>query len=263
MTTRLSPQRHAAILDELRHHGAVTIPSLAERLAVSEMTIRRDLDALDQRGVLQRTHGGAVLRDAASTDPSFTQRNQVHQPAKQAIAAQAAALITAGDRLILDSGSTVAALGAAFPSVEAVTVLTYSVPIINALAPVLGNQLICPGGTYDPAIDAFTGPLTEQVLADVRVDKAFLGATSIHVDDGFSNSHLQNLALQRIILRVAREVYVLADSTKFTRSSFWLVARLQAVTAIITDDGIPPEVVERITHAGTPVIVAAHRNRAR
>ncbi len=253
--TMIPSQRHLVILETVRQQGFVTIAELVQRLQVSAMTIRRDLDDLSRQRLVERTHGGAVALDALSReDPTFVQRQVIQRPAKEAIAAAAAALVAERDYVILDSGSTVAAMATALESHPTATVISYSLPIVQALAPTYGTRLICAGGSFDPMINAFVGPLTQEMLSNVRVDKAFLGASSISINDGISNSNLSNLALQRIALRVAREIYVLADSSKFSRAPFWILTTLERVTGIITDASVPQGVQEELQRQGVRVI---------
>ncbi len=252
----IGPQRQQTILEALRQNGAVSINDLVQVLGVSAMTVRRDLDELERRNLLRRTYGGAITASSATTDPAFPQRAQVQQPAKSAIARCAAELVMPGDRLILDSGSTIAAMCPFLGEKADMTVISYSLPVMHGLAGHPDINLICTGGLFDPSINAFGGPLAERVLEDVRVDRAFLGATSISLEDGFSNSNLYNLSLQRIMLRVARESYLLVDSSKFDRAPFWLVAPLDAVTGIITDAAAPAAMVKRLGQAGLRVVLA-------
>lgn len=253
----IASQRQLRIMDLLRRQGVVTITELAQAFAVSAMTIRRDLDELDRQGLLQRTHGGAIaLAGAISEDPTFTQRQHIRAAAKQAIARAAAGLVTSHELLLLDSGSAVAALAPLLAPMSDLTVISYSLPVIQELASAYGSRLICTGGSFDPAINAFVGPLAEHVLSDVRVDAAFLGASSVSAVDGFSNSSLQNLALQRIALRAARNVYLLADSEKLSRPPFWIVAGMERVTALITDSAITPSAQQGLEQHGVQVIIA-------
>lgn len=252
----IASQRQLRIIELLRQHGVVVIAELAQALDVSTMTIRRDLDELSRQGVLERTHGGAIaLHTPAVEDPTFSQRQQIRAGAKRAIARQATAHVQAGELILLDSGSTVAAMAPFLAPLSTVTVITYSLPVLHELAPVYGSRLIGTGGSFDPAINAFVGPLAEQMLSDVRVDKAFLGTSSVSVADGFSNSNLHNLALQRIALRAAREVYLLADSEKLTRPPFWLVTGLGSITTLITDAGIDMAAHTALEQHGVQVLI--------
>jgi DeoR family transcriptional regulator, fructose operon transcriptional repressor len=251
----IGPQRRQTILETLRQNGAVSITDLVQALGVSAMTVRRDLDELERRNLLRRTYGGAIAAGSATTDPSFQHRAQVQQPAKLAIARCAAELIMPGERLILDSGSTVAAMCPFLGEKADVTVISNSLPVMHGLADHPDISLICTGGLFDPSINAFGGPLAERVLEDVRVDRAFVGATSISLEDGFSNSNLYSLSLQRIMLRVARESYLLVDSSKFNRAPFWLVAPVNTLTGIITDTAAPAATSERLGQAGLRVLL--------
>lgn len=253
----IASQRQLRIMDVLRRQGAVAIAELAQTFAVSAMTIRRDLDELGRQGVLQRTHGGAIALSApVSEDPTFTQRQQIRAAAKQAIANIAASLVAPRELILLDSGSTIATLAPVFTSWPELTVVSYSLPVVQELAGTYGSRLICTGGSFDPLINAFVGPLAEQMLNDVRFDVAFLGASSVSASDGFSNSNLQNLALQRIALRAARRVYLLADSEKLSRPPFWIVAGLEHITALITDSSITPDVQQTLAQRAIKVIIA-------
>ncbi len=252
----MKSKRHVAILKNLRRQGAATISELATKLDVSEMTVRRDLDELAEHGLLQRTHGGAISLNFMEADPTFSQRRTINQQAKQAIARRAAELVNPGEQIILDSGTTVASICPYLEGKAPLTVITYSLPVAQALIHKSDINLICTGGAGNTATDSFVGPLAERVLAEVRVDKAFIGVSSVSLKEGFSNSHVDNLNLQRKVLEVARETFILADSTKFRRPAFWLVAALSAVSAIITDNGLSPEMATEYEEAGVRVLVA-------
>jgi DeoR family transcriptional regulator, fructose operon transcriptional repressor len=254
----LSPQRQNLILGQLRLQRAASISELAKKLKVSMMTVRRDLDDLEQKGLLQRTHGGAILAETElpKDDPPFVVRDNVQQPAKQAIAKLATSLLNPGDQLILDSGSTVATMCNSLTAQVPLTVISYSVPVIHSLLALPHIRLICTGGFADPTINALTGPLAEKVLEGVRVDKAFIGATSLSLEEGFSNSSLHNLTLQRLVIKAAREVYLLVDHTKFSRPPFWLVEKLENLTAVLTDEQAPKEKLQQFKQAGVRVLVA-------
>jgi len=256
----IASQRQLRIMELLRRQGVVAITELAQAFAVSAMTIRRDLDDLGRQGLLQRTHGGAVaLAIGPVDDPIYTQRQQIRAAAKQAIARTAASLIASHELILLDSGSTVAAMAPLLTPLSDLTVISYSLPVIQELASAYGPRLISTGGSFDPAISAFVGPLAEQMLSEVRVDAVFLGASSVSAVDGFSNSSLPNLALQRIALRAARNVYLLADSEKLTRPPFWLVADMGQVTALITDSAITSGAQQALEQHGVQVVIATER----
>jgi DeoR/GlpR family transcriptional regulator of sugar metabolism len=254
----LSPQRQKLILGQLRQDKAASITELAKKLKVSAMTVRRDLDEMEQKGLLQRTHGGAILAEPLplEEDPPFIIRDNVQQPAKQAIAKLATSLLKAGDQIILDSGTTVATMAHKLSPKISLTLITYSLPVLHCLPSLPHLKLIATGGFADPTINALTGPLAEKVLEGVRVDKAFIGATSLSLEEGFSNSSLHNLTLQRLVMKAAREVYLLVDHSKFSRPPFWLVERLEHLTAIITDEQAPKEKLHQFKQAGIPVLVA-------
>jgi DeoR/GlpR family transcriptional regulator of sugar metabolism len=256
MTRLIGPQRQAAILEALRRRGAISIQELVQQLGVSPMTIRRDLDELEAQGQLERTYGGATLAPNGANDPSFARRTQVQVSAKHAIAQRAAQLLNPGDKIILDSGTTVAATAGYLADIPDLTVITYSLPVIHALATQSDVAVVSTGGSIDPTINATVGPLAERVLADVRVDKALIGATSVSLEDGFSNSNLHNVALQQIVLRVAREVYLLVDAAKFSRPPFWLVAQLSALSGIVTDSAPSEAWREKLAQAGVALYVA-------
>jgi DeoR/GlpR family transcriptional regulator of sugar metabolism len=253
----IASQRQVRILELLRRQGVVAIAELTEAFAVSAMTVRRDLDELGRQGLLQRIHGGAIVSaPTPAEDPTFTQRQQIQAAAKQAIARAAAGLVPSRALILLDSGSTVAALAPLLASRTDVSVLSYSLPALQALAAAAGPQLIAIGGSFDPTINAFVGPLAEEILNNVRVEAAFLGASSVSAVDGFSNSSLPNLALQRIALRTARSIYLLADSTKLNRPPFWIVAGMERVTALITDVAITPEARHALEQHRVRLIIA-------
>jgi DeoR family fructose operon transcriptional repressor len=247
----IAAKRRAWIVEQINQKGILSVEELARLVASSLMTIRRDLAVLDGQGLLRRTHGGAVAI-AAPPDVPLRRRERLELQAKAAIGRTAAALIEPGATILLDAGTTVLALVNALRAVRDLTVVTNSVQALTVLWNRPGIRTVVLAGVARPSSGAITGPLAEKTLDEIRVDRAFLGTTGITRRWEVSNSDLDLAALQRRILSVAKETYVLADHTKFGRTGLAIVGPLRAFTGIITDRHLPrPLLAEVRRRAGT------------
>jgi DeoR/GlpR family transcriptional regulator of sugar metabolism len=231
---------------------------IAKRFNVSEMTVRRCLDRLEDLGRVRRVRSGAVsvkhTRSHARglTDNLFRQREQ-----KQAIASHAAALIREGQTIFLDTGSTCYYLAQEIMENAGITVITYSLDIVSALRGKPGIRVICPGGEYDATLNIFAGPHAETLLGSFKADLAFLGVGAIDPETGTQENTIIQTPLKAIMNANARHSYVLADSTKFGHRSYFdsipisqirhvitSTALEQRYTVILQEKGIQVETVE-------------------
>lgn len=249
--------RQTEILDALAE-GEGDVERLAARFGVSPSTIRRDLAALSARQAVARTYGGAML--APAPEASLQARAAEQGSAKAAIARQALGLIGAGETLILDGGSTVAALGRLLPDFcrqaggPPLRVVTTSIPLVPLLAEVPGLELIVPGGTLRPISMSLVGPLTEQALRQITAARAFVSADGLLPDRGLCEATLEQASLKALMLHQAREVVVLADAGKLGRAEqpFW--AALPPRWTLVTD--APAAACAPYARAGAQVIRA-------
>jgi DeoR/GlpR family transcriptional regulator of sugar metabolism len=243
-------------MEQLRHRSLVKPAELAEELNVSIETIRRDLVALEEDGLVRRVYGGATRTTARAFEPTFEKRRMRHRDRKVAIGRLAASLIEPGDTLILDVGTTVAELAGVLPRTYRGIVLTNSLLVATALADHEGIELITSGGRVRPGDLACYGPVSEAFFRDYFADKAFLGSGGVHPQMGLTDYYPEEIASRRVILDHAAERYVLADSSKLGQVALGKVCELAALSAVITDDRADAADVARLEEAGLEVKIA-------
>lgn len=241
---------------------AVSVTDLAARFGVSESTIRRDLRELEEAGLIQRTHGGAVLPDLRRYEPSFHQKEAERRQEKNAIARIAARLVNDGDTIILDSGTTTLALARLLHGRTNLTVVTNSIVIAAELAGAPGVEVVVTGGILKGRTLALVGAEVARFLNKVNVDRVFLGINGIDLEAGLTTPTLAEAETKQAMIRAAREVVVLADHTKLGRVTFAHVASLQEVHRLITDAGASPQFIGQLRDAGLDVHVAPVEARA-
>jgi DeoR/GlpR family transcriptional regulator of sugar metabolism len=254
MTKRNTQQRRRAIIDLLNDSGEVSVEALAGQFSTSEVTIRKDLAALESNGLLLRRYGGAVpVPQELMTD--LVEKVSVR---KQAIAKAAAQLIRDHNRIILDSGSsTTAALLPELSSKQGLVVMTNSLSIANALRE-LENEptILMTGGTWDPKSEGFQGQLAEQILRSYNFDQFFIGADGLDLNRGTTTfNELYNLS--RVMAEVAREVIVMAESSKIGRKIHNLELPWSAIKVLVTDNAIDEQEKQNIEQQGVQVICAS------
>ena len=236
----LARQRQALILEQVREHGAVRVADLVETLGVSDMTIRRDLELLHERGLLEKVHGGAAAIEGSSLfEPGFTVKSSLMQSEKAAIAATAASLVAPGTAIAISAGTTTFALGRGLVDVPGLTVLTNSVPVADALyregRP--DQTVILSGGVRTPS-DALVGPFAVEVIRSLHVDMVFMGTHGVDPRSGFTTPNILEAETTRALIEAGRRLLVLADHTKWGIVGISSVARLEEADTIITDSGL-------------------------
>jgi len=205
-------ERREHIRRLVRAHNAVSIQDLACRFAVSEMTIRRDLDHLAEEGHIRRTHGGAQVAERMFFEFDFIARRQAHRREKQAIARRAAALVQPGSRIILDTGTTTLELAQQLKNHENLTVITPSLAVASVLQFATGVQVVLLGGVLMRGQPDLTGAVTEATLDMFAVDLAFTGADGIDREGTIYTADLRVAQVDQKIRRRAEHTYVLANS---------------------------------------------------
>ncbi|WP_331345114.1 DeoR/GlpR family DNA-binding transcription regulator [Cellvibrio sp. UBA7661] len=252
MTKRNTQQRRRAIIDLLNSSGEVSVEALAEQFSTSEVTIRKDLAALESNGLLLRRYGGAVpVPQELMSDP--VEKVSVR---KQSIAKAAAQLIRDHNRIILDSGSsTTSALLPELSHKQGLVVMTNSLSIANALRE-LENEptILMTGGTWDPKSEGFQGQLAEQILRSYNFDQFFIGADGLDLERGTTTFN-ELYSLSRVMAEVAREVIVMAESDKIGRKIHNLELPWSAIKVLVTDDGIAEQDKKKIEKQGVQVII--------
>ncbi len=254
-----APERRARILERLAQAGAVRTEDLARELGVSEVTVRKDLAALAAEGLLHRVHGGAVSRPRALFNPSFEEKRHHRVEAKRAIAEEALARVEENDAIILDAGTTTLALaGLLKQAFKRLFVLTNSVPIALELAGT-SFELVLTGGTVRHHSGALIGPVAVATLEAFQADKAFLGATGVSLEKGYTTPNPTEAQTKAAMLRAARTRYVLADASKLGHATLARFAKLEEVDELITDAGAPASFLEEFGRQGFAYAVARSR----
>jgi len=256
MGTQIPEERRLAIIERVRSHSLVRAAELADDLGVSIETIRRDLLALEDEGLVRRVYGGATKTTARAFEPAFEKRRTQHRERKVAIGRLAASLVEPGDTLILDIGTTVAEMAHELPPTYRGIVLTNSLLVANALADREGIEVLASGGLVRAGDLACSGPVSEAFFRDYFADKAFLGSGGVHPTMGLTDYYPDEIATRRVILEHAAELYVLAESSKLDHIAFGKVCDLTALTAVITDEHADAADVERLQAAGLTVLTA-------
>jgi DeoR/GlpR family transcriptional regulator of sugar metabolism len=257
----LARQRQARILDEVQRRGGVRVSDLTELLGVSDMTVRRDLDALARQGLIDKVHGGATLRFGGSTDePGFEAKAGRERPAKDAIARRAAELVRAGTAIAVTAGTTTHALARHLARVPDLTVVTNSLRVAEVLY-AHGHQrqtVILTGGVRTPS-DALVGPVAVQAIQSLHVDSVFMGVHGIDPHAGFTSPNLMEAEANRAMAQSARRLTVLADHTKWGVVGLCGITPLEDATTLITDSGLPAEARELLSDRVGDLIVVEPR----
>ena len=257
MSKRNTPQRRHAILALLAEQGEVHVEALARHFQTSEVTIRKDLAALENNGLLLRRYGGAV----PVPHELVIEHAQSVSPHKQAIARAAAACIREHARIIIDSSSTTAALIPELDRRPGLVVMTNSLSVANALRELEQEPvLLMTGGTWDPHSESFQGQVAEQVLRSYDFDQLFIGADGLDLARGTTTFN-ELLGLSRVMAEVAREVIVMLEADKVGRRMPNLELPWSSIHTLITDERLEPAAREQIQARGIRLICAAVPSR--
>jgi len=247
-------ERRSRIKELIGSRDRATVQELAARFGVSAVTIRSDLDALARDGGLIRSHGGAVRRDEA-VDMPLVLKQEMHRAEKNRIAHAAAQLIRDGETIILDSGTTTAAIAATIESLHlrSLTVITNALNVATALAPLPHVRLIMIGGMLRQVSSSLVGPQAEQVLRGLHADRLFLGVDSMDPEIGLMTPDILEAQLNALMIEVSQEVVAVADASKFGRRSVSVIAGVDRIHKLITDASASPEIVEALRARGVAV----------
>ncbi|MFE1808166.1 DeoR/GlpR family DNA-binding transcription regulator [Streptomyces sp. NPDC059533] len=243
---QLAHQRRALILDAVRRDGAVRVADLVGRLGVSDMTIRRDLDALARSGALEKVYGGAVAAGGAGGghEPGFDAKSGLEGAAKAAIAAAAAALVEPGSVVAISGGTTAHAVAARLLDIPRLTIVTNSLPVAELVRAADGEPgsgaptLLLTGGAPTPSA-ALVGPLADLVIGSLHVDLLFLGAHGVAEEAGLTTPNLMEAQTNRALVASARRVAVVADHSKWGVVGLSGFAALDRADWFVTDAAMP------------------------
>ncbi len=258
MEQPLPAERHRRILELLRERQVMRVVTLSELLGVSEVTIRRDLEALERRGLLERTHGGAVLVHRMRTEPRYLEAIVAHAEEKRAIGRAAAALVEPGETIFLNGGTTTLEV---FRHLEAAGVRVITNHVGMAMEAVDRDlELVVVGGRFRAPSSSLVGPFATEALRRVHADRAFLGVEGISHRSGITTPSSEEAEIARLMMdRTRGEVIVVADHSKLGTVADFVIAPLEEIDRIVVDAGTEEEHLEQLGAAGVDVVVAGER----
>ncbi len=248
-------ERQLRIRQMLDSKDFLDLETLCRELDASESSVRRDLDDLEEQSVLKRVYGGAVpVHPHAGGAFDFSVESARFSDEKSRIARLTAGLIQDGETVILDGGSTVAAVAGELAS-KSLHIVTNSLPIAETLEARRNIELTLTGGYLDPRIRVMLGPLCEQMLSLIRADVLIMGIGSVS-EEGFSNNNTLVVGSEQKMIEIANRVIIVADHTKFGRSAMIPVAQLSAADTVVSDSELAPEYVDLLRSKGIEVLLA-------
>ncbi len=252
----LKKKRQAHIMEVLIKEEAMSVSELAELLDVSSVTIRKDLNELEQAGKLYRSHGKARIINPFTLNRSVSEKEKMAPEQKDAIGREAAKLIDRDDSIIIASGTTVHALARNIKPIHRLTVVTASLQVSVILSQDESNDIIQLGGMLRHSSLSVVGQYSKSILENCSFSKLFIGVDGIDFNYGFTTTDMREAELNQQMMRAAQKVIVLADSTKFGRRGFAKIGNIEDIDMIITDSGINPNVVKQIKEHGIEVVIA-------
>jgi DeoR/GlpR family transcriptional regulator of sugar metabolism len=249
-------ERRQSLLDLLRKQPGLRVSEIAKALGVSEGTVRNDLNALEAEGWLKRVHGGAVLTGQSQfQNNSFIRRYNQMVAAKLAIAREAALLIKDGDSIFLDASSTCYYLARALSERAKLRVMTNGFEVARELAQNASNSVILVGGVVNNDSSSVTGLLSEKIIAEMHIEKAFFSCSGFSVERGMTEVHFEEAQLKRKAIESSEQVFALIDSSKFGKEDLTPFAHPDQITRIITDSSLTPEWATKLKKAGIDLTV--------
>ncbi|MFE5035659.1 DeoR/GlpR family DNA-binding transcription regulator [Streptomyces sp. NPDC056683] len=232
-------ERRQLILEMVRANGAVSLRELARVVQTSEVTVRRDVRALEAEGLLDRRHGGAVLPGGFTRESGFPQKSHLATAEKTAIADLAASLVEEGEAIVVGAGTTTQELARRLARVPGLTVVTNSLLVAQALAHANRVEVVMTGGTLRGSNYALVGSGAEQSLQGLRVSKAFLSGSGLTAERGLSTSNMLSASVDRALVQAAAEVVILADHTKLGTDTMFQTVPTDLITRLVTDEPPP------------------------
>ncbi|MDF2720648.1 MAG: DeoR/GlpR transcriptional regulator [Paenibacillus sp.] len=252
-------ERYLRIMELVNRDGKATVAELSEALGVSPVTVRRDLEKLEEKELLIRTHGGAMALHArvseVAHEKSFSEKEEALAAEKERIAEAAAKLINDEDAILLTAGTTNMMLAKKLAGKKSLKVVTNAANIAMQIGSYADFELILIGGKLRRKSFALVGPLAESMLSNIRVDKLFLGVDGFDLEEGLTTPNLAEANMDRSMISIAKEVIVVADHSKFGRVFFSHVAPLSLIHTVITDQMLDERICDRIRDLGIQLIL--------
>jgi len=250
-------ERHNFILQELERRGAVSVAALSEAMGVTAVTVRKDLKALEEKGALLRSHGGASRPATYVNDRPIGEKMQVRVREKQQIATAAVQLLQPEEAIIIGSGTTVRAFAKAIPQHLPLTVLTSAMNVTLSLIEHPKVEIVQLGGVVRKSSRSVVGHYSETMLADFACSKLFLSVDGVSPDFGLTTSNMMEAHLNAQMIKAVPQVVLLADSSKFGKKGFGRIGDLQEVHTIITDQGLADSYRRQIDEMGIKLILTS------
>src|SRR5437660_7082198 len=251
----LAEQRRRKIIDLIEQKGQVTVRDLVERFSISAVTARGDLDALSSNGTAVRSHGGAVRRLEANQDYPLRLKETLHHVEKVRIGRAAAELVQSNETIILDSGTTTAEVARHLKSrkLQSITVITNALNVASELMDARGISVIMIGGLLRPVSGSFVGPQAETMLKELHADRLFLAVDGFDLEIGPSTPDILEAQLNGLMMDVAKETTIVADSSKLGRRSVSRIGAVEKVKRVITDTRASDDFVAALKARGVEV----------
>ena len=247
-------ERHSIILELLREFGKVDVADLSSKLKVSAVTIRKDLDLLEEKKLLYRTHGGAILADPYIATRKVSEKEKLRPEVKRRIGLKAVELLSPQDALISASGTTVQAFARCIENMK-LTVITSAMNVAMELLDKPDIEIIQLGGIIRHSSASAVSEYAIRMLDNFSCSKLFLGVDGIDPEYGLSTTHIQEACLNQAMIAAATKTIVLADSSKFGRRGFSKICNMSDIDWVITDSGISPKMLEAIEEQGVKVTI--------
>ncbi|MCG2461646.1 DeoR/GlpR family DNA-binding transcription regulator [Flavobacteriaceae bacterium F89] len=251
---RKAAARRSKILEILDDFGQVNVNDLSKEMEVSEVTIRNDLDKLEKSKLLIRAHGGAFKTNNIAL--AVSEKRNINYDCKRLIGKKAVTLIEDNDSIILDSGTTTFEISNNLERFEKLTVISNALDIVNNLSKYKNLQVFMPGGFLKEFSMSLVGPMAERNLKQLYCKKVFLGIDGIKPDVGIFTHHMEEAYLNQIMIDIAEEVIVVADSSKFKQSGLAFISDFHKIDKVITDAKIEQESIAMLERNNIKVIIA-------
>ncbi len=252
----IAAERRELIVQKIKASKFVSIQELSKEFSVTEMTIRRDLDFLTRQGLIKRSHGGALINDKVGLESEFDTRKIQLSEIKEVIGKKAASLISAGDCIAIDCGTTAYEVSRFISNIPDLKVITASIPVIAELLQYPQVNVICTGGELSIKDKSLVGSTAIRTIQDYILDKVFIGVAGISFDFGFTMFNMNDTLVKRAFIDRAREVIVVADSSKIGVTRHAYFCEIEKANKIITDSGISNEDYQEFINMGIEVIIA-------
>lgn len=251
-----TPERQKQILSLLARQGRLSVNEIVEQFSISLATARRDLETLAAQGKARRVHGGVIAVEAAPPELPILERENEQMDEKARIGLAAANLVSDNETVFLGSGTTVLEVAKRLRDRKGLTVITNSLPVLNALAGIKEITVVSLGGQLRESELSFIGHITELALTEVRVDKVIVGTRGVSLEHGLTNDYLPETLTDRAILKIGRTVIIVADHTKVNRVATALLAPLTSVQVFVTDSKADKKFMQALKKNEIQVVIA-------